>query len=94
MQIYLNGKLVSKEEAKISVFDHAFLYGDGVFDTLRTYNKKIFKIDMHINRLYKSAKMTGFNIPLSKDEMKEAIKNTVAANKFSEGSEARIRITV
>lgn len=109
MLIYLNGKLVPKEEARISVFDHAFLYGDGVFDTLRTYNKKIFKLDMHINRLYKSARIIGFNIPISKDEMKEAIKQTVAANEavadniagntvsendLHESGESRIRVTV
>lgn len=91
MQIYLNGRLVPKEQANISVFDHAFLYGDGVFDTLRTYNKKVFKTDMHITRLYKSAKAIGLTIPLTKEEMKEAIKQTVGANDFPE---SRIRITV
>ncbi len=91
MQIYLNGKLVPKEQANISVFDHAFLYGDGVFDTLRTYNKKVFKTDMHITRLYKSAKAIGLTIPLTKEEMKEAIKQTVGANDFPE---SRIRVMV
>ena len=94
MLIYLNGKLVKKEEAKISVFDHAFLYGDGVFDTLRTYNKKIFKLDMHINRLFKSARIIGFNIPITKEEMKDAIKQTVEANNSAAVSEFRIRVTV
>src|SRR3989338_859654 len=94
MLIYLNGKLVKKEEAKISVFDHAFLYGDGVFDTLRTYNKKIFKLDMHINRLFKSARIIGFNIPITKEEMKDAIKQTVEANNSAAVSEYRIRVTV
>src|SRR3989338_1052271 len=102
MLIYLNGKLVKKEEAKISVFDHAFLYGDGVFDTLRTYNKKIFKLDMHITRLYKSARIIGFNIPITKDEMKDAIKQTVEANYThnnnnpaqNTSAEYRIRVTV
>ncbi|MBS3158308.1 aminotransferase class IV [Candidatus Woesearchaeota archaeon] len=94
MLIYLNGKLVKKEEAKISVFDHAFLYGDGVFDTLRTYNKKILKLDMHINRLFKSARIIGFNIPITKEEMKDAIKQTVEANNSAAVSEFRIRVTV
>ncbi len=99
MLIYLNGKLVEKEQANISVFDHAFLYGDGVFDTLRTYNKKVFKTDMHITRLYKSAKSIGLTIPLTKEEMKDAIKQTVAANyvsddNSSQSKEFRIRITV
>jgi len=102
MLTYLNGKLVKKEEAKISVFDHAFLYGDGVFDTLRTYNKKIFKLDMHINRLYKSARIIGFNIPITKDEMKDAIKQTVEANYThnnnnhaqNTSAEYRVRVTV
>ncbi|WP_269849488.1 aminotransferase class IV [Methanosarcina horonobensis] len=56
MQIYINGEYYEKEDAKVSVFDHGFLYGDGVFEGIRIYSGKIFKLKEHLDRLYKSAK--------------------------------------
>ena len=56
MKIYLDGQLVSKEDAKISVFDHGFLYGDGVFEGLRVYNRRVFRLEAHVERLFRSAK--------------------------------------
>jgi len=91
MKIYINGSIADEKDAKISVFDHGFLYGDGIFETLRAENGKIFRLDMYMTRLYRSAKFIGLEIPLAKEEMKDAVKKTLAANSFMN---ARIRITV
>jgi branched-chain amino acid aminotransferase len=91
MIVYINGNLVAQEDAKISVFDHGFLYGEGVFETLQTKNKKIFKIDNHINRIFNSSQIIGLLPPLKKEELKDAIEKTVAANDFKE---SRIRVTI
>ena len=91
MKVYLNGKLVEKEEAKISVFDHGFLYGDGVFEGVRAYNCLVFKLNEHIQRLFESALSIMLNIPLSKEELKEAVIKTLKANKLKD---AYIRIVV
>ena len=85
LQVYIDGKLLPKEEAKISIFDHGLLYGDGVFEGIRVYNKKVFLIQEHIDRLYESALAIRLEIPLSKEEMVEAINETVAANKIENG---------
>ncbi len=85
MKIYLNGKLVPKEEAVVSVFDHGFLYGDGVFEGIRVYNKRVFRLAGHIERLYRSAKAIWLEPPMSKDEMARAIEETVAANQLENG---------
>ena len=85
LQVYIDGKLLPKEEAKISVFDHGLLYGDGVFEGIRVYNKKVFLIQEHIDRLYESALAIRLAIPLSKEEMVSAINETVAANKIEDG---------
>jgi branched-chain amino acid aminotransferase len=80
MYAYLNGSIVSEADAKISVFDHGFLYGDGVFEGIRAYNGRIFCIDEHIDRLYESAESIMIKIPLSRKEMKNAIIETVRRN--------------
>ncbi|QDT88634.1 branched-chain-amino-acid transaminase [Gimesia algae] len=85
LQVYIDGKLLPKEEAKISVFDHGLLYGDGVFEGIRVYNKKVFLIQEHIDRLYESALAIRLTIPLTKQEMVSAINETVAANKIENG---------
>jgi branched-chain amino acid aminotransferase len=85
MQVYLNGKLVEKEEAKISVFDHGVLYGDGVFEGLRAYNGRIFRLENHVDRLIDSAKAIMLNIPLSKKELIDAVVETVRANNIHDG---------
>jgi len=71
-QVYMNGKFVPENEAKISIYDSAIMFGDMVFDMTRSYNKKQFKLKEHINRLYDSAKYTEIHIPLSKEEMENA----------------------
>lgn len=80
IQIYVDGEFYQKEEAKVSVFDHGLLYGDGVFEGTRAYNGRIFQFDEHINRLYDSAKVIALEIPLSKEEMKEAHLATLRRN--------------
>jgi branched-chain amino acid aminotransferase len=78
--IYIDGEFYPENEAKISVFDHGLLYGDGVFEGIRVYNGRIFKLDEHIERLYESAKTVGIEVPLSIEEFKKAIIEVVRRN--------------
>jgi len=84
-RVYLNGQFVDKEEAKVSVYDHGLLYGDGVFEGIRVYNGKVFKHKEHIDRLYESARHILLEIPLSPAEMTKAVEDTVRENKKVEG---------
>ncbi|HEY2491845.1 MAG TPA: branched-chain-amino-acid transaminase [Paenibacillus sp.] len=83
--IYLDGQYVTKENAKVSVFDHGFLYGDGIFEGIRIYNGNIFKCEEHLSRLYDSAKSIGLVIPLSQDEIREAMAETIRRNDMRNG---------
>jgi branched-chain amino acid aminotransferase len=85
MKIYLNGKLVPKEEAAVSVFDHGLLYGDGVFEGIRFYAGRVFRLDDHIDRLYRSARAIALNIPIDRDEMSSAVLDTIRANGMDDG---------
>ncbi|RKU28620.1 branched-chain amino acid aminotransferase [Candidatus Poribacteria bacterium] len=85
MLIYLDGEFVPRSEAKISVFDHGLLYGDGVFEGIRSYNGKVFKLDEHLERLYDSAKSIMLQIPISIEEMKENLLETLRRNELHEG---------
>ncbi len=78
--VYLDGEFVPENEAKISVFDHGFLYGDGVFEGIRAYNGRVFRLREHIDRLYDSAKAIDLEIPISKDEFIEIILETLRKN--------------
>lgn len=80
IEIYIDGQFYLKENAKVSVFDHGFLYGDGVFEGTRAYNGHIFQFDEHINRLYDSAKVIALDIPLTKEQMKQAHIETLRRN--------------
>jgi branched-chain amino acid aminotransferase len=84
MKIYLNGKLVDKNEAKVSVFDHGFLYGDGVFEGIRAYNCLVFKLNEHIDRLYESAHSIMLSIKLSRKEMSQVVIDTLKANNLKD----------
>jgi branched-chain amino acid aminotransferase len=84
-QIYINGILLPKEEARISVFDHGLLYGDGVFEGIRVYGGNVFLLDEHVKRLYESAQAIRLEIPLSPQEMIDAVNNTVKANQIEAG---------
>jgi branched-chain amino acid aminotransferase len=85
MQIYVDGALRSREDAKVSVFDHGLLYGDGVFEGIRIYNRRIFRLDAHLDRLYASAQALALTIPLERAAMAEAIEATVRANRREDG---------
>ncbi len=82
--IYSNGTLVPKNEARTSLYDHGFLYGDGVFEGIRAYNGRIFRLNEHLDRLYDSAKAIDLKIPLSKEEMKRAIIETLKKNNLKD----------
>lgn len=82
MKVYLNGQFVPEEEAKVSVFDHGLLYGDGVFEGIRAYDGYVFKLDRHLDRLYDSAKAIALEIPLTTDQMAQAILETLRVNKL------------
>lgn len=91
LKIYLNGKLVDEKGAKISIFDHGLLYGDGVFEGIRSYDGLIFKLREHIDRLYESAHTIMLKIPMTKQEMIGAVIRTLRANKLKD---AYIRLVV
>lgn len=82
--IYINGKFVPAEEATVSVFDHGFLYGDGVFEGIRAYGGRVFRLEDHVRRLFDSAQAIMLCIPMSQDEMAEAIKETLRKNNLKD----------
>lgn len=84
-KVYISGELVAKAEAKVSVFDHGFLYGDGVFEGLRSYAGRVFRMEAHIRRLWDSAKAIWLEIPMSREAMSRAIDETLAANGIQDG---------
>ena len=84
-RVYINGKLFDKDDAKVSVYDHGLLYGDGVFEGIRVYNAKVFKHDEHLARLYESAKHIALEIPMAVGDLKKAVEDTVKANGLTEG---------
>ncbi len=85
MLAYVNGEFLPESDAKISIFDHGLLYGDGVFEGIRAYNRRVFKLDQHIKRLYKSAKSIHLTIPHSPDEMKGLILELLRRNNIEDG---------
>ncbi len=90
-KIFMDGQLVPASEAKVSVFDHGFLYGDGIFEGIRAYRGRVFKLKEHLDRLYDSAKAILLDIPYTKQEMTEAVVNTVRVNGLQD---AYIRLVV
>lgn len=91
MIVFLNGKFVDAKDAKISVFDHGFLYGDGVYETLRTYNGKIWQMEKHISRLRNSAKLLSIKVPWSSAQIGKWLEILIRKNRYKE---SRIRLTV
>ncbi len=91
MQIYLNGRFVPEHEAKVSVFDHGFLYGDGIFEGIRAYFGRVFKLKEHLDRLFDSARTITLDIGVSKSEMQEIVLETLRRNNLSD---AYIRLVV
>ncbi len=92
LKIYIDGKWYNKDEAKVSVFDHGLLYGDGVFEGIRSYNCLIFKLKEHIERLYESAHSIMLKISLSKKDLQKAVIQTLKRNKLRDGY-VRILVT-
>jgi branched-chain amino acid aminotransferase len=82
--IYIDGRFVPAEEASVSVFDHGLLYGDGVFEGIRAYNGRVFRLKEHVSRLYDSAKAIMLSIPVSQDEMAEIILETLRKNNLKD----------
>ena len=91
LKVYISGRLYDKEDAKISVYDHGFLYGDGIFEGMRSYGGKVFRLQEHLDRLWDSAKAIWLEIPLSRQQMTEAVNETLAANNIPD---AYIRLIV
>lgn len=91
MKVYINSKFYEKKDAKISVFDHGFLYGDGVFEGIRSYSRVVFRLKEHIDRLYESAQSICLEIPLSKERLIKAVCATLKINKLNN---AYIRLIV
>ena len=91
LQIYINGEFHDKENAKISVYDHGLLYGDGVFEGMRSYSGKVFRLEQHLDRLYESALAICLRIPISKEQMALDVNKTLQVNSFTN---AYIRLVV
>lgn len=91
MKIYLNGKFVEKDQAKVSVFDHGFLYGDGAFEGIRSYKRLVFKLEEHVERLYETAHTLMIHLQLNKKQMMQAIVDTLKINQLDD---AYIRVIV
>ena len=85
LTIYIDGKFFPEEEAKISVFDHGLLYGDGIFEGIRFYNGRVFKFKEHLERLWDSARSICLDIPMSRNEMSEAVLETIRRNNLRDG---------
>lgn len=85
MKIFIDGKFYDEKNAKISVFDHGLLYGDGVFEGIRAYNGRVFKLKEHVERLYYSAKSILLTIPMSHEEMSKAVVQTCRRNNIRDG---------
>ena len=91
LQIYIDGKFYAKEEAKISVFDHGLLYGDGVFEGIRSYSGRVFRLHEHLDRLWDSATAIAMEIPMTREAIADAIHETLKVNGFTD---AYIRLVV
>ncbi|MDD5506094.1 MAG: branched-chain-amino-acid transaminase [Candidatus Omnitrophica bacterium] len=91
MKVYIDGKFYGKENAKISVFDHGLLYGDGVFEGIRSYDRRVFKLSEHIDRLFESAQSIMLKVPLNKEQLIKAVTQTLKANNLDN---AYIRLIV
>src|SRR5210317_52054 len=85
MKVYIDGKLVPEKQATVSVFDHGLLYGDGVFEGIRSYNGRVFMLDDHVDRLYRSAQAIALKIPMTRAGLSRAIVRTCKANNVMNG---------
>src|SRR5215218_9375246 len=91
--VNVNGRITGQAEAVISVFDHGFLYGEGVYETLRTYNRRLFLYDRHARRLRRSAQMIALDVPFTDDELMERMTNTMSAADIPDEAYIRVLVT-
>lgn len=91
--IFLNGELIEKEKAVVSVYDHGFLYGDGIFEGIRMYDGNVFRLKEHLDRLYDSAKSILLNIPYTYEEMEQIVLDTLRKNEFYDSAYIRLVVT-
>ena len=91
MTIWMNGSYLERDKAQVSVFDHGLLYGDGIFEGIRVYAGRIFRLHAHVQRLYESARSIMLALPMSMDEMETVISDAVA---FDGAVESYIRVVV
>src|SRR5262245_33081495 len=91
--VNVNGKISPGHEAVVSVFDHGFLYGEGIYETLRTYNHRVFLFDRHVRRLRNSARMIALHLPFTDEQLADSIRDTLSASSLGD-AEAYIRILV
>ena len=85
MLIYIDGQFLEREQAKVSVFDHGMLYGDGVFEGIRAYNGRVFRLEEHVDRLFDSAKTIDLEVPVTREEMSRIIRETLRKNNLKNG---------
>lgn len=90
-RVYVNGEMVRREDAHVDIYDHGFLYGDGVFEGIRVYNRRVFRLEEHVARLYRSARALAFEPPIAPAEMVDAILSTCRLNEHENGY---IRVSV
>jgi branched-chain amino acid aminotransferase len=91
--VYVNGRMTSGADAVVSVFDHGFLYGEGVYETLRTYNRRLFLFDRHVRRLRRSAGMIALDLPFGDEELLQAITRTMARADIADEAYVRVLVT-
>jgi branched-chain amino acid aminotransferase len=91
--VYVNGRITSEADAVVSVFDHGFLYGEGVYETLRTYNRRLFLFDRHVRRLRRSAAMIALDVPFGDEELLQAITRTMARADLPDEAYVRVLVT-
>ncbi len=92
LEVYIDGKYYPKEQARVSVYDHGLLYGDGVFEGIRAYSGRVFRLDEHLQRLYASARSVAIEIPVPLDEMRQIVLNTLRRNQLKD-SYIRLMVT-
>src|SRR5437870_115944 len=85
LSVYINGKFLPQSEAKLSVFDHGLLYGDGVFEGIRAYNGRVFKLERHIDRLFDSAKAIRLDVPLTREQVAQVVVEACRRNGIADG---------
>ncbi len=85
LKVYINGRLYDKADAKISVYDHGLLYGDGVFEGIRSYGGRVFRLEQHLERLWESAQAIRLEIPMTRQDMADAVYQTLRANGIEDG---------